>query len=125
MTPRKRKPPVAPAPDPHELAVEKAVGAMDLDYIVCRDLGHPWRKHNARWIDRDKCYEQTFVCPRCGTERSRYLSRTGAILDSHYAYAEGYEVKGIGRLTGTDRDKIRLRAVLSDVADRKPNGKTA
>jgi hypothetical protein len=119
---RKKPQPAEPVADPHELAVEKAVAAMDLDFIVCRDLGHPWRKHNARLIPRDNCYEQTFICPRCGTERVRFLSLSGAILDSHYQYAEGYEVKGIGRLTGSDRDRIRLRAVLSDV---KPKGKTA
>lgn len=124
MTARRKKPELVPVPDPHELAVEKAVGTMDLDFIVCRDLGHPWRKHNARLLGKENCYEQTFVCPRCGTERVRFLSLRGAILDSHYSYADGYQVKGIGRLTGTDRDKIRLRAVLSDVKP-EAKGKTA
>jgi len=40
------------------------------------------------------------------------MSRTGALLDSKYDYADGYTVKGLGRLSGVDRDVIRLQSIL-------------
>jgi hypothetical protein len=46
----------------------------------------------------------------------RYLSRTGHQLGGQYDYPEGYLVKGMGRLTGSDRDVIRLQSVLAVLA---------
>jgi hypothetical protein len=95
---------------PHELDVETAIAAIDPDHIQCRDT---WSRHNARWIAADNCWEQTLRCRQCGTERVRFLSRTGAILDSSYHYADGYTMpRGVGRLTSSDRDGIRLRGVM-------------
>ena len=99
---------------PHELDVETAIAAIDPDHIQCRDTGHTWSRHNARWITADNCWEQTLRCRQCGTERVRFLSRTGAILDSSYHYADGYTIKGLGRLTSSDRDGIRLRGVMGE-----------
>jgi len=99
---------------PHESDVEKAIAEIDPDHIQCRDTGHTWTRHNARWIAEDNRWEQTLKCRQCGTERVRDLSRTGAILDSRYIYAPGYTITGIGRLTSSDRDGIRLRGVMGE-----------
>lgn len=107
-----RKPKRKPATvTPHEAEVEKAIAAMSIDHIQCRDTGHSWRRHNAKWLTVDNCWEQTLICEHCSTERLRFLSARGAILESRYEYAPGYVVKGIGRLTSSDRDGIRLRGV--------------
>lgn len=110
--PVKRRRKLAAVVDPHVAEVEKLIGDMDLDYILCRDTGHVWTRHNARKIEQDHCYEQTLRCKQCSTVRVRRLSLRGAILDSHYEYPDGYTVRGVGRLTSSDRDAIRLRGVL-------------
>jgi hypothetical protein len=99
---------------PHESDVEAAIAAIDPDHVQCRDTGHTWTRHNARWIDADNCWEQTLKCRQCSTERVRYLSRYGSILAGRYEYAPGYTIKGIGRLSSSDRDGIRLRGVTGE-----------
>lgn len=112
-----RKPPKSrkngkPIADPHADEVEAAIGQMDPAHLHCRDWGHSWRPVSARLLPADNCYESRLVCDRCGTHRLRYLSMRGAQLDSRYDYAEGYTVKGLGRLTGTDRDIVRLKSLM-------------
>ena len=103
----------------HERLLEEAIEKMPPEFIECRDLGHSWRKRNARWIASDNCYEQTLQCARCSTERVRFLGRYGAILESHYGYAEGYTVKGIGRFTTSDRDAVRLASIRPDLEEQR------
>lgn len=106
-----RKPRSKPrAVTPHEAEVAEAIAGIADEFIQCRDTGHTWQRHNARWLDADNLWEQTLVC-RCGTRRIRYLNRIGAIIGGHYEYADGYTVKGVGRLTSEDRNGIRLRGV--------------
>lgn len=97
----------------HEFDLDDALKNMNVDYIQCRDFGHSWRPHTARWLESQQHYESQLRCSRCGTMRQRFLSRTGAQIGGAYLYAEGYRVKGVGRLTGGDRDKVRLRSILS------------
>jgi hypothetical protein len=99
--------------DIHVRDVEKAIRGMDLEYIQCRDFGHSWRPSSARWVNAENAYETTLRCARCGTVRTRWLSRTGQQLQSNYEYASGYTVKGLGRLSGSDRDIVRLASVLA------------
>jgi hypothetical protein len=51
------------------------------------------------------------MCGRCHTERVRLIGPRGELLANRYVYADGYLVKGMGRLTGTDRDALRLAAL--------------
>lgn len=97
----------------HERDVEGAVNKMSVDHLQCRDFGHSWRPFSARWMPRENYYESQLRCARCHTIRTRWLSRTGAQVGGSYDYAEGYQIKGLGRLTGTDRDHVRLASVLS------------
>jgi hypothetical protein len=97
----------------HLFDLDDALGKMNIDYLQCRDFGHSWKPHTARWIESQGHYESQLRCTRCGTLRTRLLSRTGAQVQGQYLYSEGYLVKGMGRLTGGDRDKVRLRSILS------------
>jgi len=97
----------------HEFDLDDALGKMNADYIQCRDFGHSWRPFTARWMQSENAYESQLKCTRCTTVRTRWLSRTGEQLTGQYNYADGYLVKGMGRLTGTDRDKVRLRSILA------------
>lgn len=101
---------------PPETEVEKAVKGMELAHIQCRDFGHSWRPYTARWMQQDNAYESQLQCQRCRTVRTRWLSARGEQLSGGYEYPEGYLVKGLGRLSGHDRDIIRLQSVLSVLA---------
>jgi hypothetical protein len=43
-------------------------------------------------------------------------NRRGAQIESHYDYPDNYSIKGLGPLSGTDRDLIRLRSMGLDTA---------
>jgi len=96
----------------------KALATLKPDYMECRDYGHPWRPYSARFIPKLREYEQTLRCDRCGTERFRTLNAHGHIMGTSYAYAEGYLVAGLGVLSSTDRDYLRLANVQAMNATR-------
>ena len=86
---------------------------MRLDHLQCRDFGHSWRPFSAWFHQEHKEFVQTLRCQRCTSTRTRYLSARGAIIQSSYDYADGYTMpRGLGRMTGEDRDHIRLQSVL-------------
>lgn len=97
--------------DPHSLDVERAVAQLAVEYAQCRDYGHQWQPSNAEWLAADQCYRVTLKCPRCTTIRTLLRNRRGTQLESHYDYPDGYSIKGLGHLSGTDRDQIRLRSM--------------
>lgn len=103
---RKRKP-----------TIKVALDAMDTATLECRDFGHSWRAYTASWLKSERCYESRIVCARCGTFRVRRLTTAGAVLSTHYAYPEGYLVKGLGRLVGDDRNVLRVESLLRHLGD--------
>jgi hypothetical protein len=84
---------------------------MPDEYVQCRDWGHNWAPYTARPADYG-CFESVIRCTRCKTKRTRTIGPRGAVLRSDYDYADGYLVAGMGRLTGSDRDMLRLASVL-------------
>lgn len=92
-----------------------ALVAMADEHLLCRDFGHSWRPWAAEWIPQRRQYAEALVCSRCTSVRHRLLDEYGALLGNSYTYAEGYLVHGLGRLTGDDRNDLRLaslRAVM-------------
>jgi hypothetical protein len=107
----KKRVPVHEAPVPP--SVEKAVQGMDVEHLQCRDFGHSWRPFSVQWVNRLNLYEYQLKCMRCTTIRTRWHDRTGAVVSSNYDYVEGYQIHGLGRLSGTDRDVIRLASIMA------------
>jgi len=91
--------------------VDAAIADLDDASLQCRDFGHSWRPFDARWIPSRRQYDERLQCGRCKTLRVRLLDSRGGQLAAHYVYPDGYLVKGLGRLTGTDRDALRLAGV--------------
>jgi hypothetical protein len=56
-------------------------------------------------------YEQHLRCQRCTTVRKRFLNRHGHVVSSGYDYDDGYIIKGLGRMVGTDKDTLRLASI--------------
>lgn len=83
------------------------------NYLLCREMGHNWRPYAASW--EGDHYERVIRCSRCKTERVQALSSTGSVLSSHYVYVDGYQHQGLGRISGTGRDRLRLESMIRTV----------
>lgn len=92
--------------------VESAVKEMTSDILHCRDYGHSWAPFTAHRIAGGKGFDQVLRCTRCGTMRHRVLDRYGDVVTSAYAYADGYLIAGLGRLTGADRGTLRIASIM-------------
>jgi transposase len=100
--------------------VGDAIAGMPDTHLLCRDFGHSWRPWDAQWIPQRRQYQEALLCQRCQTVRRRLLDEYGAQLGQSYTYADGYLVHGVGRLTGDDRNSLRLaglRAVMRASGD--------
>lgn len=89
-----------------------SIAHMPGAHLQCRDFGHSWRPFTARWNAEFDCFESRLRCTRCRTVRNRYISRNGELLSSHYAYADGYLIRGFGRRTAEDRAELRLASIM-------------
>lgn len=107
--PRSRRRRVATHDD--QLTLDSALSAMSDEYIDCRDYGHSWMSWNFVGLQGGQ-WEQWLKCQRCDTTRKRILNNRGQQVTNGYDYADGYQLKGFGRLTGTDRDALRLAHIL-------------
>lgn len=87
--------------------IDAALATMAAGALDCRDYGHNWRPFDA-WRVARGAVEQRLRCQSCGTVRRRLLSRQGDVLAVGYVYPEGYLIAGLGRLTGSDRGRVRL-----------------
>lgn len=105
------------APEHDDRAVEQAIEHMTPTHLLCRDLGHYWEPWS---LKRQRGgFLREMRCGRCETLRQQDLNGRGAVVSSHYVYSEGYLVHGMGRLTGQDRDRLRLASVLSLLKSRR------
>lgn len=98
-------------PPERQPSLRTALSRMNDDHLMCRDFGHSWRPFQARYIPQRKQYEERLKCLRCKTIRVRLLTHTGGQVANHYVYPDGYAMKGYGRLSGTDRDAVRLASL--------------
>lgn len=104
---RRTRPPEYADPDD----VREWAHGLSQSYLLCRELGHNWRPHTARWVTEDQCFERSLRCTRCKTERRQVLSSRGAVASSHYVYPDGYQTHQMGRIAGDSRDALRLESI--------------
>jgi hypothetical protein len=105
---------------PHHLA--DTLHEMPVEHLACRDFGHSWQPFSAAWLAKERAYRTQLRCARCGTIRERWLDRYGAQVSSQYHYADGYLIHGLGRLTGHDRDAVRLASVQALIPAKRKAG---
>lgn len=91
--------------------VEQFAASLKESYLLCRELGHNWRPHTARYLADQRAYERSLRCSRCYTERRQVLTGSGHIVGSSYVHPEGYLHKGLGRIVGEGRDALRLESL--------------
>lgn len=85
--------------------VRRVAREMDEAFLRCRDMGHNWRQSRVEKVGRG--YERTLYCSGCKTNRMQTLDSRGAVTHTRYDYAEGYQIKGIGRM-GDAKGALRL-----------------
>jgi hypothetical protein len=113
-TPRGKKEPAAAElpPGRHpDFDVEGAIHDMPSSFIQCRDFNHSWRPHTAEWNADERCYRVTLKCTRCKSFRNRDIASDGEPLRTNYEYPDGYLIKGMGRITGAERNALRLESI--------------
>jgi hypothetical protein len=115
--PAKKAAPALPPGRHPDFDVEGAISGMPSTFIQCRDFNHSWRPHTARWNADLRCYEVELKCSRCKSYRSRRIGQSGEVLGSNYAYTDGYLIKGMGRITGTERNALRLESIRRVLPD--------
>jgi hypothetical protein len=102
------------ATDPYEVAVRTLSPAA----LRCRDLGHHWSPHTARWSGSDAAYVQTHRCDLCGAERDRLVRRDGTLASgSRYRYPAAYLAVGVSLATREGHAAVR-RATMTDLIRR-------
>lgn len=95
--------------------LDTALTVMSDAHLHCRDFGHSWRSHSARYLPDQRVYERTLRCSRCRTLRNQWISERGDYLRTGYKYAAHYQMRGVGRLTVDHRAQLRLASVQRDV----------
>lgn len=96
----------------HEDVASWAEGLPE-SFAMCRDMGHTWRPHTARYDSELYSYTRVLRCPRCRTEREQTLGGTGLILSNRYIYPDGYQTPaGSGHIDQAGRGLIRLASTM-------------
>jgi hypothetical protein len=96
------------------LKLKDVAKRMPDTFLSCRDHGHLWAPLEAAWL-QDGNIERTLGCTRCEAKRLQYLDKNGYVLGGHYNYADGYAMKGIGRLDTDGRAVLRRASVLKQL----------
>lgn len=93
---------------------DEVIGQLNEDQIKCRGWhAHLWKDYT---VDvENKQYVVTQVCGRCDLFRSCRINSKGQVVKRwKIEYGDsGYLIKGAGKPTQKDRDRVRLAAVKS------------
>lgn len=95
--------------------VRKAAKKMEDPHVHCRTLGHVWAHRTVK--HHTQGFLQVLGCKTCGTTKEQIINRRGEILHSVTDYAEGYLLKGLGRLRSDTRSVLRLESLKRMVGD--------
>ena len=101
------------------LTADEAIEQMTVQAITCRDYSHAWSPWYVTSFGRAG-FERGVRCGVCGTARIERLDTLGRIDHRRYEYADGYLVKGAGRISADFRAAVRLVSMLhSPVLEKK------
>lgn len=91
-------------------AVADAAKEMTQAHLECRSLGHTWKPYTAEYDATARAYDAVLRCPRCKVRRVLLIDVRGHVVSTHYDYgdADGYMLKGMGRVVGEGKDALRL-----------------
>lgn len=100
--------------------VKAFASGLSTSFLLCRELQHNWKPYSAYWDEEYHNYARTIRCVRCRTLKVQRLSSSGAVLTSHYEYADGYLAEHLGRIIGEARDSLRLESLTRSLDGHSP-----
>jgi hypothetical protein len=110
----------APEGQANPAAVEAAMQNWSPAVVQCRLNRHSWAGRTARHLVRSKYWQITQQCEHgCGVTRSNEMDEEGYLLDRwrpHYP-AQGYLLKGVGRMGVDGMAVVRLHHVTGQVTE--------
>jgi len=87
-----------------------ALANISDEHRECRDWSHSWTPFRA-WKIKGGGWEEHRLCVNCNSTLIRLIDKQGYTVYRRIAYADGYVLKGLGRLSANDRAAIRLASV--------------
>lgn len=76
------------------------------DYLLCRDMGHPWRIVD---VKREGGYfVRSLQCGRCTTRRNDSITNGGFVAERRYEYAQQYLLPSAANRADPDRYVSRV-----------------
>lgn len=95
---------------------ESATDQLHAHYSECRALGHDWQHvgtpERMETAPAGGVYAWFSRCRHCGTERTKWFTRSGMSAGGRYRYADGYQSRGEGKLDRGDWGKLFIRSHL-------------
>jgi hypothetical protein len=113
---RRRRPPKVVDRSAPDFALESVIDGMTLEHLQCRDFNHSWRPYTAS-RHTNGLIERQLRCSRCRTIKVQTLNRWGHVVAGRYDYADGYVIKGLGRIIGEEKDHLRLASINKILTD--------
>jgi hypothetical protein len=104
-----------PDEDAPKVSAETFAAGLSPKVLHCRELGHNWRPHVARWEADSRTFYRELRCSNCRTIRRQVLDSHGHPRSNSYAYPDGYQAKNVERGTYS-RDVFRLEALMREVS---------
>jgi hypothetical protein len=105
-------------PQRRRRAVVKAPKVSDAQrgFAACRVLGHEWRHVGRATEDASRfgVYGFRSACSHCGTERTKWLVRSGESAKVAYRYPKDYATHGEDRLEPTQWRKVFIVSMSDD-----------
>jgi hypothetical protein len=83
----------------------QAASALPDEYLACRE-NHLWRLYYVKRVKGGR--DRSWFCPRCKTEKHQFTDNEGYLFAPSYSYPKGYQITGMGRISGAARAAIRI-----------------
>ena len=79
-------------------------------FASCRGLGHEWKHRKPAAVADGVLFSS--ACAVCGTERSKWISRSGAYRNASYTYPDSYSLHGEHRLSTVQWRQVLVTTAL-------------
>lgn len=96
---------------------------VPIEYASCRSLGHSWQhrktpynpqEDGGTWQGSMGAAGFVSVCDSCGTKRTKWVMRSGALGHTSYDYPDGYSTHGEDRLAPMEWRRAFVVRVFGD-----------
>lgn len=87
-------------------------------YAICRVMGHEWAHIPGALGGEHGTYGLRSHCSHCGTKRTKWITRSGAVARGQYEYPKDYASRGDERLESTQWRRLLITTLEPEPAKR-------